>query len=118
MEVPLVRILLAIIENIFLQATNQQPYSPPPESSQPSTPLASESGAKRRRRRRRRKQKILDGGEVVSIHKNGVKKSPFPILLLCGATQRRITGLYNDLSRIVCAKKYDIGKVSNILLYL
>ncbi|KAL5223312.1 hypothetical protein ABZP36_028025 [Zizania latifolia] len=52
-------------------ATHQQPYSPPPESSQPLTPLASESGAKRRRRRRR-KQKVLDGGEVVSIQKNGL----------------------------------------------
>uniref|UniRef100_A0A0E0FHN5 Uncharacterized protein n=1 Tax=Oryza nivara TaxID=4536 RepID=A0A0E0FHN5_ORYNI len=88
-------------------------HSSPPESSQCSTPLGSESGGKRRRGRRG-KQKGL--GEVVSVHeKKEAKTSPFPLLLLCRATRRRITEVYDEMYQIVRAKRNDTGKVHEFI---
>lgn len=114
MRTSLVRFFLTILANTFLHSPYQ--HSSPPESSQCSTPLGSESGGKRRRGRRG-KQKGL--GEVVSVHeKKEAKTSPFPLLLLCRATRRRITEVYDEMYQIVRAKRNDTGKVSNIFLYL
>ncbi|XP_006643874.1 uncharacterized protein LOC102703429 [Oryza brachyantha] len=115
MEISLVRVFLTILANMLLQSPYQEPHSPPPESSQCSTPLASESGAKRGRGRR--KQRGLDGGDkVVSVYEEkGAKPSPFPLLLLCRATKRRITEVYDEMCQIARNKRNDFGKVHEFI---
>uniref|UniRef100_A0A0D3EKP4 Uncharacterized protein n=2 Tax=Oryza TaxID=4527 RepID=A0A0D3EKP4_9ORYZ len=111
MRTSLVRFFLTILANTFLHSPYQ--HSSPLESSQCSTPLGSESGGKRRRGRRG-KQKGL--GEVVSVHeKKEAKTSPFPLLLLCRATRRRITEVYDEMYQIVRAKRNDTGKVHEFI---